>query len=130
MWVKAIKGFATVLGQGITIPVWIVLAVGVWLYFDRASAVRQAVDRAVTHLVHSAELEAAKAREEALRMIIADQRRKADADREALARYARLLEAAENEKEGLADELADLAAQPLDQCVVDRVLLDRLRNGR
>lgn len=122
-------GFAgRALAIGITIPLWLILIAGAWLYFDRSSAIREAVDRAVTRLVDGAELEAARAREEALRKILADREIKAERDRAALARFSELLASAETEREGLADELAELAARPLDAaCVVDRALLERLR---
>lgn len=120
-----------ILTVGITIPLWLILAAGLWLHFDKVSAVRQAVDRAVSDLVHSAELEAAAAREEALRKIKAELERQAERDRAALARFSELLTAAETEKEGLADDLAELAAQPApDSCIVDGALADRLRLPR
>lgn len=115
---------------GITIPLWLILAAGLWLHLDKSSAVRSAVNRAVTDLVHSAEIEAAKAREEALRKILAEKDRQAERDRIALARFAELLHAAETEKDNLHDEIAELeAAPPPDSCVVDDALLDRLRNA-
>lgn len=120
-----------VLAFGITIPLWLILTAGLWLHLDKASSVRRAVDRAVSDLVHSAELEAAAAREEALRKIVAERERQAERDRAALARFSELLIAAETEKEGLADELAELAAQPApDSCIVDGTLADRLRLQR
>lgn len=122
------KGLQGSLAVGITVPLWLLLAAGIWLHLDRTSAIRKAVDQAVTDLVAGAELEATKAREEGLRKIIADQQIKAERDRAALARFAELLMAAQTEKEGLADELAELeATPPPDACIVDRALLDRLR---
>jgi hypothetical protein len=125
---RAGKGLLAILAVGITIPFGLLLAAGIWLWLDRSSAIRQTVDRAVAELVDGAELEAARAREEALNKIIADQRQKSERDRAALARFAELLAAAQTEKEGLADELAELEATPLpDRCTVDRALLNRLR---
>ena len=125
---RAGKGLLALLAVGITVPVWLMLAAGIWLWLDRSSAIRKAVDRAVTELVDGAELEAARAREEALNKIIADQKLKAERDRASLARFAELLAAAQTEKEGLADELAELeASPPPDSCTVDGALLDRLR---
>lgn len=117
-----------VLTFGITLPLWAFLAAGIWLWLDRGSAVRQAVDRAVTELVDGAELEAARATNEALRKILAEKERQAQRDRAAMARFAELLAAAQQEKDGLADEIAELESTPLDACVVDDALLDRLRN--
>lgn len=120
-----------VLTAGITIPLWLILAAGVWLHFDKSSAVRAAVNRAVTDLVHSAELEAAKARETALNKILAEQQRQALRDREALTKFADLLSAANAEKETLYDEIAELEAlPPPDACTVDGALIERLRVAR
>ncbi len=117
-----------VLTFGITIPLWLILAAGGWAWLDKTSAVRQAVNKAVTQLVHSAELDAAKAREEALRKIIAEKDRQAERDRAAMARFSELLLAAEAQKETLNDELAELEARPApDNCIVDGDLLERLR---
>lgn len=122
------KGLAAVLAFGVTIPVGLMLAAGIWLYVDRASALRHAVDRAVTDLVAGEELAAERAKNEALNRIILEKNRLIEADRAALARFSDLLAAAQTEKEGLADELAELeASPPPDACVVDRALLDRLR---
>lgn len=120
-----------ILTVGITIPLWFILAAGLWLHFDKVSAVRQAVDRAVSDLVHSAELEAAAAREEALRKIKAELERQAERDRAALARFAEMMADAEIERRNLLDEIAELEAQPApDACVVDGDLAERLRLGR
>lgn len=117
-----------ILTIGITIPLWLIAVAGAWAYFDKSSAVRREVNRAVSNLVHSAELDAAKAREEALRKIIAEKERRAERDAAAIARFSELLLAFEAEKESLNDELAELAAQPApDDCVVDGDLLERLR---
>lgn len=73
MWALAARrggGLLKVLTFGLTIPVWLVLAVSLWVHFDKGSAVRQAVDRAVTELVAGAELEAAREREKAMRVTI------------------------------------------------------------
>lgn len=113
---------------GITLPVWAFLAAGLWLWLDRTSSMRQAVDRAVTTLVDGAELEAERARVAALERIIDRQRELAERDRAAMARFSDLLTASEENQKELADELAEIAsAPPPDACTVDRALLDRLR---
>ena len=120
-----------VLAAGITIPLWLILAGGLWLYLDRSSAVRAAVDQAISGLVHSAELDAAAAREEALRKIMAERERLAERDRAALARFAEMMVDVETERRNLLDEIADLEARPApDACVVDGDLVERLRLGR
>lgn len=112
----------------IPIPVIAVLAAWAWVHFDKSSAIRRAVDRAVTELVDGAELDAARAQNEALRKILAETERRAERDRAAAARFSELLTAAEAEKDDLADEIADLESRPVnDACVVDGDLLERLR---
>lgn len=119
------------LAAGITIPLWLILAAGLWLHLDKSSAVRAAVDRAITDLIYSAELDAARAREEALRKIMTERERQAERDRAALARLAELVADAETEKKGLLDEIAELEAQPApDSCTVDGALVERLRLGQ
>ncbi|MBS4018936.1 MAG: hypothetical protein KGZ68_11945 [Dechloromonas sp.] len=118
-----------VLVLGITLPLWVILAAIVWWQVDKGSAVKAAVESAIEELVDGAELEAERASNEALRKILAERNRVAERDREALARYADLLAASENEKGDLIDELAELEAMPPpDGCTVDDALLDRLRN--
>jgi hypothetical protein len=120
-----------VLTFGITIPLWLILTAGLWLHLDKASTVRRAVDWAVSDLVHSAELEAAAAREEALRKIMAERERLAERDRDALARFAEMMADAEIERRNMLDEIAELEAQPApDSCIVDGDLAERLRLGR
>lgn len=120
-----------VLTFGVTIPLWIILAAGLWLHFDKSSAVRAAVDRAVSDLVHSAELEAAEAQIRALNAMQVELQRQALRDRQALTKFADLLSAAEAEKESLYDEIAELEAMPVnDACTVDGALLERLRSSR
>ena len=120
-----------ILTFGITIPLWLILAAGLWLHLDKASTVRRAVDRAVSDIVHSAELDAAAAREDALRKIMAERESLAERDRAALARFTELMADAEIERRNLLDEIADLEAQPApDSCLVDGDLAERLRLGR
>lgn len=120
-----------ILTFGITIPLWLILAAGLWLHLDKASSVRRAVDRAVSDLVHSAELDAAAAREEAMRKIMAERERLAERDRAALARFAEMMADAETERRNMLDEIAELEARPApDSCLVDGDLAERLRLGR
>lgn len=117
-----------ILTFGITLPLWVFIAAGVWLWFDKTSDIRKSVNNAVTELVDGAELEAERARNAALQKIIERKDRIAERDREAHVRFSELLSAAEDEKDGLANELEALEAlPPPDQCIVDRSLLERLR---
>lgn len=117
-----------VLFFAIPIPVALILAAWAWVAIDKSSAVRKAVDKAVTEIVDGAELEAERARSAALQKILAERERQAEADREALRDFAEKLEQAETENGNLADALALIENQPVDPgCRVDRTLLDRLR---
>lgn len=118
-----------VLTFGLTIPVWLILAVGLWVQFDKGSAVRQAVDRAVTELVTGAELEAAQARVQALQQINAELRGRTAALDAANSRFSESLQQAQNDLETANEQLADLLSTPVnDLCAVDGALLERLRS--
>ena len=77
-----------VLFFAIPIPVVAILAAWLWVTFDKHSAIRKAVDRAITELVDGAELEAERAKSKALETILAKRERDAETDRQALRRYA------------------------------------------
>lgn len=132
----ALRAVGRFLLVGITIPLWLILAVALWLYVDRGSAVRDAVDRAVTELVAGAEIEAARATAEAndkLRMYAAGQaaeaRRRAEAAEGANAAFAQRAAEAERVNQNLQDEIDERLSQPLNgACVVDDDLRRRLRN--
>lgn len=125
-----------VLTFGLTVPLWLILAAALWVHFDRSSAVRQAVDRAVTELVAGAELDAAKARLEAMRRLHAmalgaaeEARRRAQAAEDANRAFAADLAASDAIREEIANDLEELLARPVDAaCAVSPGLLDRLRN--
>lgn len=124
------------LAMGITIPLWVIMAVALWAHFDKGSAVRTAVDRAVTQLVAGAEIEAAKAiadAERRLRLVAegaaAEARRRATAAEDANRSFAAALAATEADMENLSNDLDDLLSQPVDErCTVSPDLLERMRN--
>lgn len=118
-----------VLTFGVTIPVGVILAFGLWVQFDKSSAVRKAVDRAVTELVTGAELEAAQARVQALEKINAELRGRAAALDAANHRFSERLQAAQSDLENANAQLTDLLSHPVnDDCVVDGGVIDRLRS--
>lgn len=118
-----------ILTFGLTIPVWLILAVGLWVHFDKGSAVRQAVDRAVTELVTGAELEAAQAKVQALEQINAELRGRAAALDAANSRFSESLQQAQDDLETANEQLADLLSTPVNElCAVDGGLLERLRS--
>lgn len=123
------KGLLGLLTFGVTIPVGVILLAWAWTHFDKSSAVRQAVDRAVTELVAGAELEAERARASALELINAELRGRADALDAANTRFSESLQAAQNDLEGANAQIADLLSRPVnDACAVDSGLLERLRS--
>lgn len=123
---KAIFEFALI---GVTIPIGLIVIAGAWLYFDRSSAIRDAVDRAVTELVAGAELEAARQRNVALLQIVEEQRRRAEAAGRARDEFERAKAEAEAKIGDLADEIAELESRPVAaDCRVDPAILDRLHN--
>lgn len=115
-----LRSAGTILTFGVTLPVWLFLAAGAWLYFDRDSAIRTAVNEAVTELVAGAELEAERAKSAALEKINAELRGRATALALANSRFSQSLEAAQTDLEGANDRLADLLANPVNaKCAVD-----------
>lgn len=125
-----------ILTFGITLPLWLFLAAGVWFHFDKSSAVRSAVSGAVTDLVAGAQIEALQTQLLEERRVRAWEDGKADearlvADRERAARteLAAKLALTEDEKKGLVDDLQAVRDREIDNnCVVDQFLFDRLRN--
>lgn len=124
-----LSGLRGVLVAGVTRPVWLMLAIGLWLYVDRGSAVRTAVDAAVTELVAGAEIAGLEARIAALETLNAEEAGRAMALEQANARFADQLGEAMIELDNANDEIAELLARPVDaDCRVDGGLADRLRN--
>lgn len=117
-----------ILTFGVTLPAWLFLAGGLWLWVDRTSAVRTAVDGAVRELVAGAEIEALRARLDAERQIAAFLRGRAEALAAANAKFEAERSAAESENERLTDELDALKSQPVPgDCDVTSDFLERLR---
>lgn len=109
-------------------------AAGAALTFAAASAYDRLVDdpavvRAAREgLVARAELTAEQARNDLLLKLNAAQAARLGDLRAANDQFAADLAAAHLQKEGLADELADMAARPVNPaCIVDDALFERLR---
>ncbi len=121
-----------ILTFGITLPVWVFLVIGGWLYFDKASTLR----KATANLVAGAQVEALNAQlveERRLRIWAegkADEsRRIADAERAARNELAIQLVLTDEERKGLADDLTAIQTRAyLGDCSVDSYLFERLRN--
>ncbi|MER8946118.1 hypothetical protein [Mesorhizobium sp. M0959] len=118
---------------GITLPVWIFLVAGIWLWWDKTSEVRQAVDKAVTELVAGAQLDALNAELVEQRRLRAWSDGKADEaskiandERDARVHLETTLTLTDAERRKAEDELAVLQARV--DGLVDQQLLDSLHN--
>ncbi|MCC2096917.1 MAG: hypothetical protein KDJ29_08490, partial [Hyphomicrobiales bacterium] len=113
----------------IPIPLGLILAAGLWLWIDRTSAIRQAVDSAVTDLVAGAELAAKDAKIEGLEKIAAARAAKAAALEAANRNLQASLKIADQAYQDSLHDLEELAsAPPPPDCRVDPGLAGRLRN--
>ncbi|MES0164861.1 hypothetical protein NKJ87_02550 [Mesorhizobium sp. M0027] len=118
---------------GITLPVWIFLVAGIWLWWDKTSEVRQAVDKAVTELVAGAQLDALNAELVEQHRLRAWSDGKADEaskiandERAARVHLETTLTLTDAERRKAEDELAVLQARV--DGLVDQQLLDSLHN--
>lgn len=116
-----------VLRISVPIPLALIIAAGLWVCFDKASAVRMAVNKAVTELVAGAELDALQAQVIEERRLRAFVEGKAASLAEANKRFEDARIAAAVENEGLADEIEQLKARDVPDGV-DQLLFDGLRN--
>ncbi len=121
---------------GITLPVWVFLIAGAWLWFDKTSSVRQAVNKATAELVAGAQIDALNAQLVEERRIRAWSDGKAEqagkiAEDERAARVdlEQQLTQTDAQKKESEDELAAIQARPVPgDCRVDQQLFDSLRN--
>lgn len=115
---------------GITLPVWVFLVASAWLYFDRTSAIRTAVDQAVTNLVAGEQLAAASARAAGLQAIINEKQRRLAAAQRANDLFAESLASARTKQLDLTDEIENILSRPVaGDCSVSDDILRRL-HGR
>lgn len=127
----ALKPFALTAWRVLTImipvPLALIVAAGLWVHFDKSSAVRKAVDKAVSELVAGAEIDALEAQlstERYLRGLAED---RAAILAEANRHFEEQRIAAERENEGLSDEIEQLKAGAVPDGV-DQPLFDRMHN--
>ena len=119
----------------VPVPAVAILAISAWLWFDKSSAIRKAVNEATIELVAGSSLAAAKAETATMRLVLAEVRNQLDAERartsalaDAVTRYAVEAALADKAMEGLNSEIAELESRPVSTaCRVDRSVLDRLR---
>ena len=125
----AARGLLSVLTFGITVPIGVILAVGLWIHFDKSSSIRDAVDRAVTELVAGAELEAERSKVEAKDAIIKALKERASNLEAANTRFSESLQEAQADLENTNDQLQEMLSRPVNSsCSVDDDILGRLRN--
>lgn len=134
---KAIWAFLRpILVFGITLPVWVFLAAGIWLWFDKTSSVRAAVNKATAELVAGAQIEALNAQLVEERRIRAWSDGKAEEagriaadERAARIDLEQQLTQTDAQKKESEDDLAALKKQAVDAgCNVDQPFYDGLRN--
>lgn len=136
MQVVLIRFLRSLLTFGITLPVWAFIVVGAWLYLDRTSAVRVAVQNAATKLVAGAEIEALNAKLAEERRIRQwaeakenEAKQIAEADRQSRQELETHQAQSRLENRKRKDDLVQFETRPTpDGCRVDQYLLDRLRN--
>ncbi len=125
-----------ILTFGVTLPLWVLLAAGIWLHVDKTSAVRSAVNDAAAKMVAGGQIAALQAQITEERRIRAwsdgkatEASRIASEERSARADLAVRLALTNDEKEGLANDLAEIQSRPcVGYCVVDDLLFGRLHN--
>jgi len=135
-WAVAGKALWRLAKIVIPVPVVAILAALAWVHFDKASAVRRAVDKAVTELVAGARIAALEAEIDGRRRLAMyaaanaeEARRRAETAEAAAIELETQLALSEQKRREFEDDLADREDDPLpDGCRVDQRLLDRLRN--
>lgn len=129
MWIVIGRFLAGLLTFGITLPVWAFLAAGAWLYLDKTSSVRRAVDYAVTELVAGEELAAERAKAKATQEIADAANRLLERAQKANELFAERLSEVNEQNMELQNELDAVKALPIDpDGVVSPDLYGRLRN--
>lgn len=117
------------------IPLFVIAAVGAWLWLNQESAIVDAVQSRVKEMVAGAEIAALEAQLEAEKQIAeargaaaSEANRRLSVEIIASANLAARLAAIQTENEILSDDLDDLLSRPVDRdCAVDSDLLGRLR---
>lgn len=132
---KLLGGLGKLAKFSIPVPIAAIAVIAIWLYFDKASDTRLAVDRAITDLVAGARIDALQATIDGQRRLkMYAEMNAAEAQRRAAAAEAATndlhvrLTLADIENEGLLNELEARPANPDGVCVVDDALYGRLRN--
>lgn len=109
----------------VTIPVWLIIAAGFWVQYDKSSVVR----KAIAELVAGAELEAERARVTAKDQIIQTLEQKAALLTKANENFNSELQEARTSLEDADDQIQELLSSPVNStCTVDSRVFDRLQN--
>lgn len=120
----------------IPIPLALVIALGVWVKFDKVSYSRKAVDSAIKELVAGSEIRAAEAKAMAMQKIADFERKRSDdaevaraAEEDAKDEFETRMNALDTINEELTIEISELLSRPVDPlCSVSPDLFKRLRN--
>lgn len=121
------------------IPIALLVAGYVWVLMDKQSAIRAAVNKAVTEIVAGAELKAAAQEVENQKLLralaedkLAEELRRVNIVQAANKSYADKLATANEEKDALEHEIAEMEnLPPPDRCLVGDDLFNRLlQNGK
>lgn len=121
-----LKWLGSFLTFGILIPVWVILLVAGWFHFDKSSAIRLAVDKAVTELVAGAELEAERSRSTALQKIATERQQKLEREQAANRKFIDELATASRQLDDANEQIEKILSRP-NRIVCD--LDDDLFNG-
>lgn len=119
----------------IPIPLWLIAGVSLWVWLDKESAVRLAVNDAVEELIAGSKIDSLERQVEAEQRLrkLAETVARQNEERaariaEANRSYADLLISLESQKQELANELREISQRDLGGiCHVDGELLGRLR---
>ena len=127
---KAAGGFWTVLAFTIPLPLWALVAAGVWVMVDKHSAVRKAVNKYVAQnelLAAEANLAQKERLVEALRERSQELAKQAETSQKATLELEAKIADAASERQILEEQVDDLLDTPATGSVVTRDILDRLR---
>lgn len=125
-WPAIGKGVLAFVTYCLPVPLALIAAAWAWVAIDKHSAVRKAVDKAVTELVAGAQIATLEAQLEASERTAAFERGRAEAFEDATKRFDTARKEAEEDAAKLDAELEALKNQPApEECKVTDDLLKR-----
>ena len=125
-WALAGRWLWNIVAFCIPVPIALIAAAYAWFQIDKHSAVRKAVDKAVTEMVAGSQIAALEAQLEASERAVAFERGRAEAFEDATKRFDSARKEAEEDAAKLDAELEALKNQPApEECKVTDDLLKR-----